>query len=89
MNRIIRDPFTYHFPHIDLHGEQTATVRVIIDKFIQDNRLLKKKEIVIIHGKGTGVLKSTTHEILKKNKFVEKFYLDPQNEGQTIIILKI
>lgn len=89
MSRIIRNPFTYHLPHLDLHGEFSSTCKVLIETFIQDNVLLKNKEIVIVHGKGYGVLKKTTHLLLKSNKHVIHFYLDPFNEGQTIVKLKI
>lgn len=88
MNRIINDPFTARFPRIDIHGETSATCVAVINKFINENLKLKNKNIIIIHGKGTGILRKATHELLKKNKNVSKYYLDGLNDGQTIVELK-
>ena len=88
MNRIIVDPFTFHFPHLDIHGETTATCIAVINAFIKENIILKKKNIVIIHGKGSGVLIKATHEHLKRHKNVSKYYIDGLNDGQTIVELK-
>ena len=49
---------------------------------------MKTERVVIIHGIGTGVLKKTVHEELRKNKLVESFYLDFFNIGTTIVTLK-
>lgn len=88
MSRIINDPFTFHFPHLDIHGETSLTCIAVIKSFIKDNVKLKKKNIVIIHGKGSGVLRKATHDYLKHHKNVEKYYIDGMNDGQTIVELK-
>ena len=82
MSRIIRDPFTCLLPHLDIHGETSATCVAVINK---DNLHLKNKKFVIVHGKGTGVLRKTTHELLKRNKNIKKYYIDGMNDGQTIV----
>jgi DNA mismatch repair protein MutS2 len=89
MNRIIHDPFTARFPHMDIHGETSLTCVAVINSFIKDNIKLKNKNIIIIHGKGTGILRKATHECLKKNKYVKKYYIDGWNDGQTIVELDI
>ncbi len=89
MSRIIRDPFTYHLPHLDIHGETSFTCIALIDSFIKDNLKLKNPKIVLVHGKGTGILRKATHEYLKKDKRVSKYYIDGMNDGETIIELKI
>ena len=89
MNKTIRDPFTCRFPHIDIHGETSTTCIAVINSFIKDNLHLKNKNLIIIHGKGSGVLKKTTHEYLKKHKSVRKYYIDGMNDGQTIVELDI
>lgn len=89
MSRTINDPFTYFFPRIDIHGETTSTCVAVINSFIKDNIKLKQKSIIIIHGKGSGKLKNATHNLLKNNKYVNKFYIDGLNDGQTIVELKI
>jgi DNA mismatch repair protein MutS2 len=85
MSRIIRDPFTYNLPHLDIHGETSATCIAPINSFIKDNIHLKNKKFIIVHGKGTGILKKTTHELLKKDKNIKKYYIDGMNNGPTIV----
>ena len=89
MNRIIRDPFTVNLPHLDIHGETTLTCIAPINSFINDNFKLRNKKIIIVHGKGTGALRKATHELLKKDKRILKYYIDGLNDGQTIIELDI
>lgn len=89
MSKIIRNPFTYRFPQIDIHGETSTTCIAVIKSFINDNIKLKNKNIIIIHGKGTGILKKATHEYLKTCKNVKKYHIDGLNDGQTIIELDI
>ena len=88
MRKII-DPFTDYLPHLDLHGETTSTIDYLDESFIKDNIKLKNKKVVIIHGKGSGALRNKTHELLKRNKRVNKYYIDGLNDGQSIVELDI
>ena len=88
MRKLI-DPFTVMLPHIDLHGETTMTIEYLIDSFIRDNIKLENAKVVIIHGKGSGTLKNKTHEILKHNRNVSKYYIDSLNDGQTIVEINL
>lgn len=81
------DPFLINLPTIDLHGEFVDSALVLVDDFIKDNLKLKKYKIVIIHGKGSNILKNAIHEYLKKDKRINNYYLDI-NIGQTIVELK-
>jgi len=76
-------------PQLDLHGLDKEYSRILINDFIQDNYKLKNKIILIIHGIGKGILQKETHKVLKRNKYVENYYLDNFNVGQTVVILKI
>ena len=89
MSRTINDPFTIRFPRLDIHGETKATCIAVIESFIKDNLKLKEKNIVIIHGKGTGALRSATHNYLKNHKKVIKYYINGLNDGETITELDI
>ena len=51
-------------------------------------KLIKNYNIAIIHGKGLGILKKTTHEVLRKNKRVLDFKIYYFNDGMTIVKLK-
>lgn len=77
-----------NIPSIDLHGENRDTARILVNEFISDNIKLGIKKINIIHGIGTGVLKKEIHELLKKDKRVDKYYMDFFNGGSTIVIFK-
>ena len=87
MKRI--DPFTYYYPTLDLHGEISRMVEVLVNSFINDNIIMKHDHLVIIHGKGKFILKKKLAEVLKSNQNVSKFYLDMNNPGATIVELKI
>ena len=76
------------YPKIDVHGETSDTVVAVVNSFINDNYKIKEQYIVIIHGKGSGILKNKVHELLKNNKLVDEYKLDVDNIGQTIIKLK-
>ena len=73
--------FIDNFPKIDLHGLD----RVEINDFIRDNIKLKNDIVVIIHGIGSGIIRKTTHETLKKNKNVIEFKTFYNNNGSTIV----
>ena len=85
----MEDLFISNLPSIDLHGYDRDSARVAILDFINDNIKMKKKEIVIIHGIGSGILKKTTHEVLKKHKNVLDYKICYNNVGSTIVSLKI
>ena len=78
-----------NYPKLDVHGETTDTVVFQVNDFINDHYKMKNKHIVIIHGKGTGLLRKKVHEILKENKLVEHYELDINNLGQTLVILNL
>lgn len=81
--------FTKYLPFLDLHGYDRYTAQVAINDFINDQRKLRKDTLLIIHGRGTGIIKRTTHEVLKKNKYVLEYQLDFSNDGQTIVKISI
>ena len=77
-----------NLPTLDLHGLDREYARILINDFIKDNYQLKNKQVIIIHGNGTGVIKKTTQQTLKKNKFVEEFHIDNFNDGMTIVSIR-
>ncbi len=84
----MNDIFLNNLPSLDLHGYDKESARVAINDFINDNIRMKKLKILIIHGKGTGVLRVATKETLSKNKYVKNFQTSIFNEGCTIVELK-
>jgi len=89
MKKIINDPFTILLPHLDLHGETYETMEYQINSFIKDNYLLKNERVVIIHGRSGNVLKRETQNVLKNNSIVKNYFIDPSNDGQTIVEIKM
>jgi len=87
MNKII-NPFLYHLPHIDLHGEFKDIAIFRLNEFINDNKFIKNYQLVIIHGIGQKILSQAVREYLKTDPRIQKFELDPHNAGITIIYLK-
>ena len=77
-----------HCPTIDLHGADRDYARILINDFIRDNYNLAKETVIIIHGIGTGIIRKTTQETLRINKYVESYKIDNFNAGQTIVKLK-
>lgn len=77
-----------NLPTLDMHGFDRDYARIMINDFIRDQHKLKEKKIVIIHGIGTGTLRKTTFEVLKKNKYVIDYKLDNFNDGMTIVNLR-
>ena len=77
-----------NIPTIDLHGETRDTARILVNEFINDNIKLKNYKINIIHGIGTGILKKEVHNMLKKDKRIEKYYIDFFTVGSTLVIIK-
>lgn len=79
------DIFLNILPSLDLHGNTSDMIEVLIREFLNDNYKLKNFKVVIVHGKGEGILKRRTHEILSRDKRVVKYYLDGFNTGCTIV----
>ncbi len=75
-------------PKLDLHGYERDYAKMLIEEFIKDNYKMKNYEVLIVHGNGTGVLRKTTQETLRKNKYVEDYKLDNFNTGCTIVKIK-
>lgn len=77
------------YPSLDVHGETRDTIYTVIQEFIKDNIKLKNSVIIIIHGKGTGILKQEIHFYLKQMREVKNYHLHYWNQGITIVELNI
>lgn len=86
--RKIDNPFIAIYPSIDLHSLDRISAIIKVKEFILDNIKLKNKCFVLIHGKGTGVLKKTVHEYLKTDKRILNYKTDNFNDGVTIVEIK-
>jgi len=77
-----------NLPTLDLHGEDRKTTELLVKQFINDNIRIGNYKVMIIHGIGTGILKKKVHEILKKDKRIEKYYINFFNIGCTMVDIK-
>lgn len=77
-----------NLPSLDLHGIDRDYAKILINDFINDNYKIKNTKIIIIHGIGTGIIRKTTQETLKKNKLVEEYKIDNFNPGMTVVTIK-
>ncbi|MBC3889138.1 endonuclease MutS2 [Acetobacterium paludosum] len=66
---------------LDLRGKNGEESLFLVEKMIGDAMLSGNKQIVIVHGKGTGRLRQIIHEYLKGNPLIEDFRLGAMNEG--------
>ena len=75
----------------DLRGMNVEEGIMEVDRFIDQSIRLGMREVSVIHGKGTGVLRKGIQDYLRKNPAVKSFRLGSFGEGEsgvTIITLK-
>ena len=85
----VYDIFLDRYPKIDLHGYDRDSARVATNDFIDENVILGNDTLIIIHGKGMGIVKNEVYDTLKHNKNVLEYKSDNFNSGCTIVKLKI
>lgn len=81
-------PSYYASQRLDIRGEKPEDAEYKILRFLDDAYASNLDKVEIIHGKGTGTLKSTVHEILKNYDKVKDFYfanIEVGGEGLTIV----
>ena len=83
----MKNIFIDNLPSLDLHGEDGDCAVVLVKDFISDSIFLNNKKIVIVHGKGTGILRNRIREYLTKDKRVKRYYQDNFNYGITVVEL--
>lgn len=81
--------FIDNLPSIDLHGFDKEYANIKINEFINDNKKMGNDIVVIIHGRGSGILRRQTDLTLRKNKDVIDYRLFYNNIGSTIVKIRI
>ncbi len=66
---------------LDVRGQRAETAQQTLHKFLDEAILAGLPALHIIHGKGNGVLRKITHEVLNSNPSVESFKVADQNQG--------
>jgi DNA mismatch repair protein MutS2 len=60
---------------LDIRGRKPEEIEFEVVKFIDDAHLSGLRNVEIIHGKGTGVLRESVHQLLKNHTLVKSFEL--------------
>jgi DNA mismatch repair protein MutS2 len=78
-------------PEIDLRGMRVDEALTAVDKFLDDALLAGWNEVRLIHGKGTGALRQSISNFLKKHPQTQRFHEAAMGEGDygvTVVELK-
>ena len=76
---------------VDLRGMDSIEAVMTVDKYLDDAAIGGLKEVTIVHGKGTGVLRDEIGKMLKNHPHVKRHRLGVYGEGGngvTIVELK-
>lgn len=68
-------------PEIHLLGKNAEEALDELSKYLDDAVLAGMAEVRIVHGRGSGVLRTAVHRWLKSHRSVSEYELAPQNEG--------
>lgn len=84
LTRNVKSKMTHNFKtELDLRGYMVEEALLELDRFIDDCVLSSLSQVTIIHGKGTGALRSAVQSALRSNKSVRTFRLGVYGEGET------
>ena len=70
-------------PEINLLGKTVDEAIAELDKYLDDAYLAHLSSVRIVHGKGTGALRSGIHQYLRRQKHVKTFRLGAFGEGDS------
>ena len=68
-------------PEINLIGKTTDEAIAMLDKYLDDAYISHLPSVRIVHGKGTGALRTAVHNYLKRTKYVKSYHLGEFGEG--------
>jgi DNA mismatch repair protein MutS2 len=67
---------------VDLRGMDTIEAVCVMERYLDEAMRSNLQTVRIIHGKGTGAVRTAVHQALKKIKYVKKFRLGQYGEGE-------
>ena len=70
-------------PELDLHAMTVDEAIPLVQEYLNDAFMAGMKEVRIVHGKGTGVLRQAVMRELKKHPLVKSFRSGGRFEGST------
>ena len=66
---------------IDLRGLTIEEAEIEVDKYLDDAKIAGLNSVVLIHGKGTGALRSGLQQFLRAHHFVKSSRVGDSSEG--------
>ena len=76
---------------LDLHTFQPRDIGELIPAWLAECALRGLREVRIVHGKGTGTLRTTVHALLRRSPLVQSFRLGDEHTGSwgaTLVTLR-
>ncbi len=70
-------------PEINLIGMTVDEALTVLDKYLDDAYLAHLKNVRIVHGKGTGALRSAVQNYLRRLSYIEEYHSGEFGEGDT------
>ena len=69
-------------PEIDLRGMDSVEAICVLDRYLDEAMRSNLQSVRIIHGKGTGTVRASVQQSLRKNRFIKSFRLGVYGEGE-------
>ena len=76
-------------PEINLLGQTVDEAIASLDKYLDDAYLAHLDQVRIVHGKGTGALRSGVHDYLRKQKRIKSYRLGEFGEGDSGVTIAV
>ncbi|HMV25343.1 MAG TPA: endonuclease MutS2 [bacterium] len=76
---------------LDLRGLTAEEALYEVDKYLTDAGILGFREVTLLHGKGSGILRNRINEFLKRDRRIDSYRLGQYGEGDTgvtVVVLK-
>ena len=76
---------------LDLHTFRPSDVKDLVPDYLEEAARRGLREVRIVHGKGTGVLRTTVHAILARHPLVASYALAGERRGgwgATVVVLR-
>jgi DNA-nicking Smr family endonuclease len=77
---------------LDLHTFRPSDVGKLIPAWLAECAAHGLREVRIVHGKGTGTLRTTVHALLRRSPLVQSFRLGDEHSGSwgaTLVTLRL
>ena len=77
--------------NLDLRGKRGEEVLPLVERFVDEGYMLGMKDLRIVHGKGDGILREITRNLLRNMSSVSKYgdeHVERGGSGVTLVTLK-